>query len=123
MLNFEMVCADGIFNICDDIFSEKLTKKEAKTLAQTFYKDLKDANSCIYSYKEISFNICLMWCSDEEKENILFNIGMIQDAIFDMSQNIFDVFYNIENINCPNYWMTFNNTVIALIDYKKTLFQ
>lgn len=123
MFNLEMICDDGIFQICDDIFSEKLTEKEAKACVRTFYKDLKKAKSNICSYKDISFNVCLFWCNEEEKENILFNINIIKDAISDMAMKIFDVFYNIENTYCPTHWSTFNNTVIALIDYKNSLFK
>lgn len=123
MFNLEMVCNDGIFQLCDDIFSEKLTKKQAKDCACQFYMDLKEAKSCIFNEKEISFNVCTFWCNDEEKENILFNISIIKDAIFEMAQTIFDVFHNIENTNCPNHWMTFNTTVISLIDYKNSLFK
>lgn len=123
MFNFEMVCSDGIFQLCDDIFSEKLTEKETKACVRTFYEDLKKANSCIWNYKEISFNICTFWCNEEEKENILFNINMIKDVMFDMSHSIFCVFHDIENTICPVSWSTLNSTVTALIDYKDILFQ
>lgn len=123
MFNFEMVCDDGIFQICDDIFSEKLTEREAKYVVRTFYENLKNAKSYICSYKDISFNICTFWCNEEEKENILFNINIIENIMSDMAMNIFDVFYNIENTCCPKHWSTFNNTVVALIDYKNSLFK
>ena len=123
MFNFEMICADGIFQICDDIFSEKLTEKQAKACVHQFYDNLKKAKSCIYSPKEISFNVCTLWCNDEEKENILFNIGIIEDTIFNMAQDIFNVFYNIENMSCPSHWITFNACVVTMIDYKRNLFK
>ena len=123
MFNFEMICSDGIFQLCDDIFSEKLTRKQADGCVRQFYEDLKKAKSYIFFPDRISFNVCTMWCNAEEKENILFNIGIIKDAMFDMAQNIFDVFMNIENMNCPCHWTTFNSCVIALIDFKDLLFK
>lgn len=123
MFNFEMICSDGIFQICDDIFSEKLTENEANYVVRTFYEDLKDTQSCVWSYEDISFNICTFLCSEEEKENIMYNLNLIQNAMFNMSQKIFDVFYKIESTSCPKHWTTLNNTVVALIDYKRTLFK
>ena len=122
MFNIEMVCSDGVFQLCDDIFSSKLTEKEARACVRTFYEDLKNAESRIESYEDISFNVCIFWCNEEEKENILFNINLIKDVMFYMSDNIFKAFCELENIPCPNHWYTFNNTVIALIDYKASLF-
>ena len=123
MFNMEMICSDGIFQLCDDIFSEKLTEKEAETCVKTFYENLKSAKSRIESYNGVSFNICTFWCNEEEKENILFNINLIKDVMFNMSDNIFKAFCEFENIPCPNHWYTLNSTVIALIDYKNSLFQ
>ena len=123
MFNFEMICSDGIFQLCDDIFSEKLSQKEAKYVVETFYQDLKEAKSCIFLPQDVSFNVCTLWCNDEEKENILFNITLIKDVMFDMGQKIFDVYHNIENTICPNHWLTFNATVVALIDFKDKLFK
>lgn len=123
MFNFEMVCSEGIFQICDDIFSAKLTEKQAENCVRQFYKDLKNANACVYDSKDISFNTCIFWCNEEEKENILFNIALLEDIIFDMSDKIFDVFCNIENTHCPSYWMTLSNCVVSLIDYRNSLFK
>lgn len=118
MFNFEMICSDGIFQICDDIFSEKLTEKEAKACVKTFYEDLKKAKSCICSYDDISFNVCTFWYNDEEKENIMFNVNLIKDIMFDLADSIFNVFCGLENMPCPKHWYTLNNCVVALIDYK-----
>ncbi len=123
MFNIEMVCSDGVFQLCDDIFSEKLTEKEAKECVRTFYKDLKNAESRVISDKDISFNVCTFWCNDEEKENIMFNITLIKDVMFNMANNIFNVFYQLEDMSCPKHWLTLNNTVIALINYKAKLFK
>lgn len=123
MFNFEMICSDGIFQICDDVFSEKLTAKEAKECICTFYEDLKSAESYIVSYDDISFNICTRWCNEEEKENIIFNLNLIKDVMYDMSDTIFKAFCQYENMACPHHWTTLNSTVIALIDWKNTLFQ
>jgi len=123
MFNMEMICSDGIFQLCDDIFSSKLTEKEAETCVKTFYEDLKSVKSRIEFYNDISFNICIFWCNEEEKENILFNINLIKDVMFNMSDNIFKAFCEFENIPCPNHWYTLNSTVIALIDYKNSLFK
>ena len=123
MFNLEMICSDGVFQLCDDVFSEKLTEKEAETCVLSFYEELKNAKSFVMLYEDISFNICTFWCNDEEKENILFNINLIKDVMYDMSDTIFKAFSKYENMPCPHHWSTLNSTVIALIDWKGILFQ
>lgn len=117
MFNFEMVCADGIFQLCDDIVSEKLTKKEVKECMVTFYNDLKNADSCCF--KGISFNFLTVWnYTDEQKENIIYNVNAIYDCLYEMHREIYNVFHNYEKTFCPNYWYTLCNTVIELSKYK-----
>lgn len=119
MFNFEMISSDGVFQICDDIVSEKLTNSEIKECIITFYHNLKDANSRTFE-NDISFNFCKNWnYTDEQKENIIFNLNAIYDCIYKMQKEIFDVFYNYEDDICPSYWYTLSCTAVALIRYKK----
>ena len=89
MFNFELISSEGIYQICDDVFSEVITEKEAKECVIQLIKDLKENNAVLH-YKDVSFNVNTYFSSEEEKTFVKKNIRIYWYEISKLSDSLSD---------------------------------
>lgn len=117
MFNLEMVCSDGIFQFCDDIVSEKMTKEEVKKCVIDLCRRFREEK--VYATtEEISFNLYRLGLDNESKENILFNLELFRETCYEVSKEIFNVYNKINNSPCPDYWLTLMNMTTPLFQFE-----